>query len=356
MTIKSDPALAPNAKPINLALQGGGAHGAFTWGVLDRFLEDKRIRIEAISGTSAGAMNAAVVADGIMSGGPDAARDKLRQFWTEVGRTSAFSPVKRTPMDMLFGHWGLAYSPAVWWFETLKQSVSPYEFNPFNINPLRDLIGEMVDFERVRSCDQISLFISATNVETGRVRVFNGENLTADMVMASACLPTLFQAVEIDGDYFWDGGYMGNPVLFPFFYTNATNDVLIVQINPVERKGVPTTARDILDRINEISFNSSLLKELRAVEFVSRLLSEHRVDSEHYRDMNVHIIAMHENEDHSFGASSKLNAERAFLEHLFETGRSAASTWLDQNFDAIGQRSTVDIRRMFEGDGYEQIP
>ena len=179
------------------------------------------------------------------------------------------------------------------------------------------------------------------------------QNVTADVVLASACLPTLFQAVEIDGQHYWDGGYMGNPVLFPFFYACRSSDILIVQINPIERKDVPRTSREILDRINEISFNSSLLKELRAVEFVSRMLSEDRLDAERYRDLNVHIIELHDN-DISFGAASKLNAERAFLDHLFEMGRGSADAWLEKNYGEIGKRSTVDIRKMFQGDGYEQ--
>lgn len=353
MTIKSDPAIAGNAKPVNLALQGGGAHGAFTWGVLDRFLEDERIHIEAISGTSAGAMNGAVAADGLMRGGPDAARERLRLFWQAVGRKAAFSPIQRSAIDILTGNWSLAFSPALFWFDAFRNSVSPYEFNPLNINPLREIIETLVDFDLVRSCKDFKLFISATNVETGRVRVFEGEQMTADMVMASACLPTLFQAVEIDGEYFWDGGYMGNPVLFPFFYTSTSRDILIVQINPIEREGVPRTARDILDRVNEISFNASLLRELRAVEFVSRMLGEERLDREAYRDLYIHRVALHD-QDVTFGAASKLNAEPSFLNHLFELGRSAASHWLDENFEAIGNHSTVDIRRMFQGDGYDR--
>jgi NTE family protein len=344
---------AADAKPINLALQGGGAHGAFTWGVLDRLLEEPRIRIEAVSGTSAGAMNAVVLADGLMRGGRQAARERLRLFWEEVGRTSAFSPIRRNPLDVLMGNWALTYSMSFLWWEAISRSVSPYDFNPFNINPLRDIIAKVIDFDLVRACKAVNVFISATNVETGRVHVFENDTLTADKVMASACLPTLFQAVEIDGQHFWDGGYMGNPVLFPFFYASTSNDILIVQINPVERNGVPKTAREILDRIDEISFNSSLLRELRAVEFVSRLLAEKRLDSERYRDLLVHIISL-DQKDSLLGASSKLNAEPAFLEYLCAQGRLAADTWLEANFDALGQRSTVDIRRMFQGDGYEQ--
>jgi NTE family protein len=342
-----------SVKPINLALQGGGAHGAFTWGVLDRLLEEPRIEIDAISGTSAGAMNAVVLADGMMRGGREEARVRLRRFWEEVGRRAAFSPIRRNPFDILTGNWALTYSWSFLWWDAISRSVSPYEFNPLNINPLRDLIEEMVDFDRVRACTGIKLFISATNVKTGRGVIFDNASLTPDKVMASACLPTLFQAVEIDGEHFWDGGYMGNPVLFPFFYAKTSDDILIVQINPVERPDVPRRAREILDRIDEISFNGSLLRELRAVEFVSRLLREGRLESDQYRDMRVHLVSLDQS-DNPLGGSSKLNAEPAFLEHLFDEGRRAWDTWLQENYDAIGKRSTVDIRRMFQGDGYEQ--
>jgi NTE family protein len=351
MTVGDDPGTGTGPKPINLALQGGGSHGAFTWGVLDRFLQDKRIRIEAISGTSAGAMNAVVVADGLMRGGPEGARKRLRMFWDEVGRTAAFSPIQRSPYDMLMGNWGLSYSPMLFWLDAFTRSVSPYDFNPLNINPLRDIVENLIDFDCVRSCKDFKLFISATNVQTGRVRVFEGAAMTADMVMASACLPTMFQAVKIDGQHYWDGGYMGNPVLFPFIYESQSNDILIVQINPIEREDTPRSARDILDRINEISFNASLLRELRAVEFVSRMLDQDRLDSQSYRNLNIHIIGLHDHEA-AFGPATKMNAEPAFLNHLFNKGRGAASNWLDRNYDAIGNRSTVNIRQMFEGDGY----
>ena len=352
MTVETSGKAAGGRKPLNLALQGGGAHGAFTWGVLDRLLEDGRVEIEAISGTSAGAMNAVVLADGFMRGGADGARERLRLFWEAVGDAAEFSPVRRGPFN-LFGNWSLDLSLGYFFFDAFTRMLSPYDFNPLNINPLKAIIERIVDFELVRSCQHLKLFISATNVETGRVRVFGGGKLTADMVLASACLPMLFQAVEIDGQHYWDGGYMGNPVLFPFFYGSKSNDILIVQINPIEREGVPRTSREILGRINEISFNASLLAELRSVEFVRRMLAESRLDSQKYRTLNIHIIEQ-QHAAAEFGGSSRFNAERAFLEELFEIGRKAAEKWLTENYDSIGERSTVDIRRMFSGDGYEQ--
>ena len=275
------------AKSINLALQGGGAHGAFTWGVLDRLLEDGRLHIEAISGTSAGAMNAVVVADGIMRGGDDGARESLHRFWKEVSEAGRGSPIQRSPINVFMGDWSLDNSPGYLFLDLFTRLASPYDLNPMNINPLRDVLDGVVDFDLVRSCDKMQLFISATNVETGRVKVFDRGALTADMVMASACLPFMFQAVEIDGVPYWDGGYMGNPVLFPFFRGCTSSDVVIVQINPITRTGAPRSAREILNRVNEITFNASLLREFRAIDFVSRLLEDGKLDASEYKHVLV---------------------------------------------------------------------
>ena len=341
-----------NEKPVNLALQGGGAHGAFTWGVLDRLLEDGRIHIEAISGTSAGAMNAVVVADGIMRAGKEGAREALERFWKAVSEAGRLSPIQRGPIDVIMGNWSLDNSPSYVFFDLLNRLTSPYDVNPFNLNPLKDILEEAVDFELVRSCDKMKVLISATNVETGRVKVFNRHELTCDMVMASACLPFMFQAVEIDGVPYWDGGYMGNPALFPFYNESKSSDIVIVQINPVERKGTPRTAREILNRVNEITFNSSLLKELRAIDFVQRLLDDGKLGEEDYRRLHLHVIEAQE-EIMPLGASSKLNAEWDFLRHLFEVGRSTADDWLERCSPNLGKRSTIDTRAFFQGLGAE---
>ncbi|MCB1808172.1 MAG: patatin-like phospholipase family protein, partial [Candidatus Competibacteraceae bacterium] len=269
-------------KAINLALQGGGAHGAFTWGVLDRLLTDQRIRIEGISGTSAGAMNAAVLADGMRKGGPEQARQSLHDFWRAVSNSARFSPLQRTALDALLSNWNLDHSPGYVGFDLLTRLTSPYDLNPLNINPLRDLVAELIDFDSARRCDQVKLFISATNVHTGRVRVFRQTEITADVLMASACLPLVFQAVEIDNVPYWDGGYTGNPALFPLFYECTSNDIVIVQINPQKINYTPRSAREILNRLNEITFNASIQRELRSIEFVDRLLEQHRLDPEHY--------------------------------------------------------------------------
>ena len=333
-------------KTIELALQGGGSHGAFTWGVLDRLLADDRIVVGAISGTSAGAMNGAVVADGLDRGGKEAAREALANFWSGVSRAALFSPFQRTPLDRLMGRWNLDASPGYHFFEFLSRSLSPYTLNPLNLNPLRDMIESLVDFEHVRHADGIKLFVSATNVRTGKPRVFNREELTADMVMASACLPFVFQAVEIDGEAYWDGGYIGNPMLDPLVADPQSRDLVIVQINPIFRDDVPREGVDILNRINEISFNAALIKELRAVAYLKRLIKAQDLERERFMDALFHRISA-ETELNPLGASSKMNGEWDFLTHLHDIGYQTTETWLDENFDALGNRSTLDVERIY---------
>lgn len=341
---------ARHVKSVNLALQGGGAHGAFTWGVLDRLFEDDRIWVEAISGTSAGTMNALVAAQGMYEDGAEGARRHLAEFWKEVSRVSRGSPIQRSVLAHLTGAWTLDDSPGYQFFNMLQRVASPYDLNPLDLNPLRDLLDRTVDFGKVRACGDMGLFVAATNVETGRVRVFERDEITLDVAMASACLPFLYKAVEIDGMHYWDGGYMGNPPLFPFFYESPSDDIVIVQINPIVRPGVPRSAQDIQDRVNEITFNSALLHELRAVDFVQRLLEAGRLDPDTYRNVKIHMIE-DRRDLRALGASTKLNSEWSFLEYLFELGRNAASHWLTANFEDIGVRSTVDIRDMFQGVG-----
>jgi NTE family protein len=333
---------SPDKKPINIALQGGGSHGAFSWGVLDRLIEDGRLDFVAISGTSAGAMNAVALVDGWVRGGPEGARQQLHDFWRAVARNGRFSPIQRTPWDMLLGNWSVENSPGYWWYDTMSRAFSPYVANPLNINPLRDVVEAEIDFEKVRACDAMKLFISATNVETGQIRVFNPNEITLDVVMASACLPQIFQAVEIDGTPYWDGGYGGNPAIFPFFYATDTDDVLLVQINPVIREGTPRSANEIQNRIDEITFNAALLREFRAIGFVKELIAAGRLPKGEYRDIRMHRI----DADEAFrdlSASSKVSAEWAFLKYLRDLGRNAASDWLEEHFEAIGTKATVDV-------------
>ncbi|MDI5891733.1 patatin-like phospholipase family protein [Halomonas rhizosphaerae] len=332
---------------IDLALQGGGAHGAFTWGVMDRLLEDERIEIEGISGTSAGAMNGVVMADALTRGDESTARVALRDFWRAVSRAGMASPVRRTPLDVLTGNWSLDHSPGYIALDLMSRLVSPYHFNPFNFNPLRDIVAERVDFDRVRGCEDLKLFVTATNVRSGKQRIFSREEMSLDAVMASACLPTVFQAVEIDGEAYWDGGYMGNPSLSPLLHQCSAGDILVVQITPMYRQEVPTSAADILNRLNEITFNAALIKEVRTIVMLQKLLGEHDIDIGCYREARLHHLSGDEPLSH-LSVSSKLNAEWAFLSHLHELGRETTEAWLTQHFDDLGQRSTLDVERIFQ--------
>jgi len=341
-------AMPKKSIPVNLALQGGGSHGAFTWGVLDKLLEDGRLTFPGISGTSAGAINTILYADGMMNGGPDGAGKALHNFWYKLSLAGHWSPIKRNPIDKFLGKWSLNKSPGFHFHNVLTQAFSPYHLNPLNLNPLKLLLETSVDFERVRRCNMTKLFISATNVETGRVKIFEHCELRADMIIASCCLPMVFQAVEVDGTPYWDGGYMGNPSLFPLFESTDCADIVVIQINPIERKGTPRTTQEISDRLNEIGFNSSLLKDLRSVEFVSRLIKRGVLSDKEYRDNHVHIIE-NQSELIPLGVSSKMNVEWKFLQHIRDIGRDTAEKWLEKNFKHIGKKSTVNLTEIFNG-------
>jgi NTE family protein len=344
--IETDAAAPAVVKKVALALQGGGAHGAYTWGVLDRLLEDGRLEVEAISGTSAGAMNAAVFADGMGRGGPTEARRALEAFWRNVSEATRFSPLQPSPFDRLAHGWNLDHSAAFLAFDMLSRMISPYQLNPTNYNPLREVLQKSVDFERLEHCRAVKLFVSATNVRTGKVRVFRSGEITPDVLLASACLPFMFQTVTVEGEPYWDGGYMGNPSIFPLIYGAGSPDVVIVQVNPLTCEQVPTTAAAIMNRLNEISFNSSLMREMRAIAFVTGLIDAGKLDGREYKRMNVHWIDAEEKMK-GLGVSSKLNARWDFLEHLKEIGRAAAGDWLDRHFDRVGVESTIDIGGKF---------
>jgi NTE family protein len=333
-------------KTVNLALQGGGSHGAYAWGVLDALADDPRIEIGAISGASAGAINAAVYASGLAEGGREGARAKLKQFWLSVSNEASLAPEQRKLLDAWLAPLGTG-AGAQWlgaWSDALTQFISPYAFNPFNINPLRSHLEAAVDFEQLRASDRLKLFVAATNVRTGRGEIFRRDILTVDHVMASACLPQLFQAVEIGPEAYWDGGYGGNPPLWPLFYETRCRDTIIVQINPIEREEVPRTPEDIANRLNEITFNASLLGELRAADFVARLIRSGVLESEDDRLERLHRIGGAGRLE-SFNAATKFNVSWPFLRELRDLGRKDTKDWLAQNFAAIGVESTLDIDR-----------
>jgi NTE family protein len=330
---------------VDLALQGGGSHGAFTWGVLDRLLEEPWLRIEAISGTSAGAMNAAVLAHGWMEEGAKGARAALAAYWDRVARAAVFSPFQRTPIDRLLGRWTLDTSPLFVGFDLMARLFSPYDLNPRGLNPLESILNESIDFSRL-AISPIKLFITATNVRTGRGRIFRNAEITPDVLLASGCLPTLFQAVEIEGEAYWDGGYAGNPTITPLIRESEAKDTILVQINPRERPGTPRSASEILNRLNEVSFNATLMKELRMIALLHKAADPGSGEGARWAVMRTHRIMTDKMIE--LGYSSKMNAERAFLDMLRDEGRRSAGVFLEAHADDIGRRSTTDLDALLE--------
>jgi NTE family protein len=353
---------------VNLALQGGGSHGAFTWGVLDALLEDGRLDLEGISGTSAGAMNAVALAHGFaLSEGKsradrhDAAREALNSFWNGIvdlgALSSSLSQIQRAPFGILFGQMGGENWATKLWTDAMKQywssALSPYQNNPFDINPLRDFLEKQVDFERLAAATHHhqapKVFVVATRVSSGKAEVFSGKRLTAGAVMASACLPMMFKAVEIDGDHYWDGGYSGNPAIHPLIYHCDSRDIVLVQINPIQRGELPTRPGEIMDRMTEITFNAALIAEMRAIDFVKRLLAEGKLDPAHYKDVLMHRIdGGHELE--KFTAHTKSSTDRNLIHSLRDLGVLCGKEWLVKRFDALGVKSTVNIARDYLDD------
>ena len=334
---------------VNLALQGGGSHGAFTWGVLDALLEDGRLDFEGLSGASAGAMNAVLLAEGWRRAEVDGAdprsgaREHLGRFWNGIAdRPAGFGLA--TPMPWFAAPHGAQHAALM--FDLVSRVFSPYQLNPFNINPLRDVLRPLVDFDALRANPPFRLFVCATNVRTGRPRIFRESELEIDMLLASAALPFAFHAVRVGDDHYWDGGYVGNPSLYPLFYATATRDLLLVQINPLVRDDVPDTAQEIIERVNEISFNTALLLELRAIAFVERLLAEEKLDPGKYKRIYMHMIEA-EDRLRKYGASSKTYTSIGFLKELFELGRAAAAEWLESKLAHVGRSSSVRIAERF---------
>jgi NTE family protein len=345
---------------INLALQGGGSHGAFTWGVLDALLEDGRIDLEGISGTSAGAMNAVVLAHGFAQseGQPRAdrraaARQALNSFWSGIvdmgALSSSLSQMQRAPFGILFGRMGTGDWPTKLWTDAMTQywsnALSPYQRNPFDINPLKQFLETQVDFERLAAAHHPGtpkVFVVATRVSSGKAEVFSGKRLTAGAVMASACLPMVFQAVEINGDSYWDGGYSGNPAIHPLIYHCHSRDIVLVQINPIQRQQLPTSPSEIMDRVTEITFNAALIAEMRAIDFVKRLLAEGKLDPAYYKDVLMHRIDGGEALE-KFTAATKSSTDANLIHSLRDLGILCGKEWLVRRYHSLGVESTVNI-------------
>jgi len=330
---------------IDLALQGGGAHGAFTWGVLDRLVEESWLTFDGISGTSAGAMNAAVMASGHAHGGVEGAKAALEDFWKRVSDAARFSPIRRGPLEMLTGQWTLDYSPMYLAAEMASRIFSPYDLNPSGSHPLRPILADVVDFDAL-AASPIRLFITATNVRTGAGHVFRNADITPDVLLASGCLPTMFQAVEIDGEFYWDGGYSGNPTITPLVRECRSHDTILVQINPVVRHDVPRSARDIMSRLNEVSFNAPLLKELRMIALLHKVADPGRGEGAQWAAMRIHRIATDRVTE--LGSSSKSITEWRFLCGLRDEGRRTAELFLDAHSGDLGKRSTLDLDAMLD--------
>jgi NTE family protein len=353
-----------NFPTTNLALQGGGSHGAFTWGVLDALLEDGRVAIEGISGTSAGAMNAVALAHGFAQSqgkskpsANDAARASLADFWNGVVNMGALGEAQRAPFDMLLGSLGGDASPmgqmmssmTNMWSTAITQSMSPYQNNPLDINPLKEFLGKHIDFDAIAALKNLKLYVVATGVSTGKAEVFSGKRVTAKAVMASACLPTLFKAVEIEDEHYWDGGYSGNPAIHPLIYNCTSRDIMLVQINPIKRDKLPTTAAEIVDRMNEITFNAGLLAEMRAIDFVKRLIAQGKLDATHYKDVLMHRIDGGELLE-DYNAASKISTNSQMIHKLRDLGRDATKKWLKTHIDDIGNKATLNIARDYLDD------
>jgi len=331
-------------KPINLALQGGGAHGAFTWGVLDQILADGRLTIAGLSGASAGAINAVVLADGLARGGALEARKRLAEFWRAASFGGHLPDMQRGVVERLFAFVPRPRATVPPWLGALSELWSPYDLNPLNINPLKALIERFVDFDLIHRTFDGHLYVSATNVRTGEPRVFRGEEISAEVVMASACLPLLFRAVEIDGEAYWDGGYSANPALLPFARAASAEDLLIVQINPRQREKVPTSVRDIAGRAHEITFNAAQSAELRAIDFINQMVDRGRLPlgvGKSVARIRLHRIIMADDGE-SFDPGTRLNNDFDFFARLQKLGQRAACRFLEMHFHDIGARSTID--------------
>jgi NTE family protein len=334
-------------KKVALALQGGGAHGAFTWGVLDRLLETDEIVADAMCGTSAGAINAVVCAYGLHKGGPRKAKELLDQLWKKIALSGSFF-FKPSGWDKFMSGGDIYNSPGYIWFNTMSQFLSPYNFNPFNYNPLRDILNDLVDFKELHAYNTKKLFVCATNVKTNRAKIFTNEELSVDAVLASACLPFLFQAVEINGEHYWDGGYLGNPPIFTIITNTKVRDILLIKINSINIKNVPTSARDIADRVNEISFNSSLINEMKMIHYRNELIRSGvlKKDDGINREIFIHTISGY-NDLGNLNQSSKMNTSFDFLLELKNKGRAAAEQWLNKEFKEVGVHSTFDVEEHF---------
>jgi NTE family protein len=337
-----------NKKRISIAMQGGGSHGAYTWGVLDRLLQEKDLVVEGVSGPSAGGMNAVATAQGILNGGNEGARQLLTEYWnvnSKAGESSIFKP---GVLDVLAGKYTMHNSPGFLFFDFITKILSPYQLNPLGTNPLRSIVEQLFDFDKLNEFGAVKVFLAATHVYTGKLKVFSNVNkeLCTEALLATACLPTLFAAVLVKGEYYWDGGFIGNPVIYPLIYDCETPDIMLIKLNPTHRNKLPTSASEIGDRLNEITNNTSIMREMRSMHFITKLIDEGIVAPGKMKRLHVHMIE-DEKAFYDLGWSSKLNTDKDFLDYLFNAGRKSADKWLEKNYDKINKETTADVEEEF---------
>lgn len=328
-------------KKIALALQGGGSYGAFTWGVIDFFLEDNRLEIESISGTSAGGMNAVALAHGIMKGGPEEGRKELGDFWKKVSQEGGRYTTHSSPAAKYF------MKSTQLFFNVMQNFYSPYQFNPLNLNPLKETLEQVFDFKKLRAFKGTpKIFLCATHVSSGKLKIFHTKDLSAEVMMASACLPTLFQAVEVKGEHYWDGGFVGNPVIYPLIYDTDATDVVVVQLSVMRRPALPTTPQEIIDRQKEITYNACLMREMRSISFISNLMDEGLLNTPSMKRMYIHMVR-NESLFSQIDLSSAMDSRLDFITMLYEEGRKTAKKWLEKNYSFVGVKTTAEIDKDF---------
>lgn len=333
-------------KKIALALQGGGAHGAFTWGVLDKFLECDLFEIEGISGTSAGGMNAVALIQGMMENGPEGARDTLGSYWNEITELNYLSPYQMSYIDKAKEDYNFSKNPMFQMMNVMKSFFSPYDTNPFDTNLLKNLLSKFFKFNQLKKYKEIKLFLCATHVKSGKLRIFKLEDLSLDVMLASSCLPSLFKAVEIEGESYWDGGFVGNPAIYPLIYDCETPDIVIIQLTPNTRNEIPHSSQEISDRHKEITYNACLMRELRSIILITDMIEKGIINDPKIKKLHMHLI---KNEDffRSLDISSAVNTNRQFITKLYNEGYKTAEKWIEENYDSIGKKGTAELRKDF---------
>jgi NTE family protein len=342
-------------KPVTLALQGGASFGSFTWGVIDKLLEDGRFEIQGITGTSAGAMNAICVVNGLMKGGNEGARKQLEDFWMGIAHAGKSTPMisHRDAFTKMMGAFTMQFSPGAMIMEQIAKFMSPYDLNPFDVNPLKDVITKQFDFEGIRNYKECQAFLCATHVKTGKIRIFKNHEMKAECLLASACLPSMFKAVKVDDEYYWDGGYIGNPVFFPLIYNCETPDIILVQLEKTHDPKIPQSVSEIQNRLKQITWNTSIVREMRSIAFISDLIDRGIISEEaHMKRVFMHVIENPETFD-SIDESAKVNTEEEFLKHLFNEGRQTAEKWIKANYDKVGKESSAPIKDLYVGQDFD---